>query len=254
MRQTWDPERYARNARFVSDLGCPVVELLRAAPGRAHPRPRLRRRRPDGEAGASGLRGRRRRRQRRADRGRASRGPRRARRRRRGARLRRASSTPCSATPRMHWMRAPTPSSTASGARSAGRPLRRRVRRPRLRAADRRRARRRAGRHAGIDGAPRTRGTSRPTPTTAPGSRRRGFAVRDHRAHPAPDAAARRRHRLARDLRRELHAGRCPRPSAPPSSRGPRSSSRPRCAMPRGTGRPTTCGCDSRRRSQPRAR
>jgi SAM-dependent methyltransferase len=26
--QTWDPERYARNARFVSDLGAPVVELL----------------------------------------------------------------------------------------------------------------------------------------------------------------------------------------------------------------------------------
>jgi trans-aconitate methyltransferase len=27
-RQHWDPERYARNARFVSDLGMPVVELL----------------------------------------------------------------------------------------------------------------------------------------------------------------------------------------------------------------------------------
>jgi trans-aconitate methyltransferase len=26
--QTWDPENYARNARFVSDLGAPVVELL----------------------------------------------------------------------------------------------------------------------------------------------------------------------------------------------------------------------------------
>lgn len=26
--QTWDPERYARNARFVSDLGMPVVHLL----------------------------------------------------------------------------------------------------------------------------------------------------------------------------------------------------------------------------------
>jgi trans-aconitate methyltransferase len=26
--QTWDPERYARNARFVSDLGAPAVELL----------------------------------------------------------------------------------------------------------------------------------------------------------------------------------------------------------------------------------
>jgi SAM-dependent methyltransferase len=29
--QTWDPESYARNARFVSDLGAPVLELL--APG-----------------------------------------------------------------------------------------------------------------------------------------------------------------------------------------------------------------------------
>jgi trans-aconitate methyltransferase len=26
--QTWDPERYARHARFVSDLGEAVVELL----------------------------------------------------------------------------------------------------------------------------------------------------------------------------------------------------------------------------------
>jgi SAM-dependent methyltransferase len=26
--QTWDPERYARNARFVADLGMPVVDLL----------------------------------------------------------------------------------------------------------------------------------------------------------------------------------------------------------------------------------
>jgi trans-aconitate methyltransferase len=26
--QTWDPDRYARNARFVADLGAPVVELL----------------------------------------------------------------------------------------------------------------------------------------------------------------------------------------------------------------------------------
>jgi trans-aconitate methyltransferase len=31
--QTWDPERYARNARFVSDLGSPVVELLAPQPG-----------------------------------------------------------------------------------------------------------------------------------------------------------------------------------------------------------------------------
>lgn len=27
-QQTWDPERYARNARFVSELGMPVVKLL----------------------------------------------------------------------------------------------------------------------------------------------------------------------------------------------------------------------------------
>src|ERR1700750_2308597 len=27
-KQTWDPERYSRTARFVSDLGAPVVELL----------------------------------------------------------------------------------------------------------------------------------------------------------------------------------------------------------------------------------
>src|SRR6476646_10132996 len=31
--QTWDPDRYARNARFVSDLGAPVVELLAPKPG-----------------------------------------------------------------------------------------------------------------------------------------------------------------------------------------------------------------------------
>lgn len=31
--QTWDPERYARNARFVADLGAPVVELLAPQPG-----------------------------------------------------------------------------------------------------------------------------------------------------------------------------------------------------------------------------
>jgi SAM-dependent methyltransferase len=31
--QTWDPERYARNARFVSDLGAPVVELLASRAG-----------------------------------------------------------------------------------------------------------------------------------------------------------------------------------------------------------------------------
>jgi len=26
--QSWDPDAYARNARFVSDLGAPVIELL----------------------------------------------------------------------------------------------------------------------------------------------------------------------------------------------------------------------------------
>jgi len=33
MSQTWDPERYARNARFVAELGQPVVELLAPRPG-----------------------------------------------------------------------------------------------------------------------------------------------------------------------------------------------------------------------------
>ena len=31
--QTWDPATYARNARFVSDLGAPVVALLAPKPG-----------------------------------------------------------------------------------------------------------------------------------------------------------------------------------------------------------------------------
>jgi trans-aconitate methyltransferase len=31
--QTWDPERYARNARFVADLGAPVVDLLAPCAG-----------------------------------------------------------------------------------------------------------------------------------------------------------------------------------------------------------------------------
>jgi 2-polyprenyl-3-methyl-5-hydroxy-6-metoxy-1,4-benzoquinol methylase len=26
--QTWDPDRYGRNARFLADLGTPVVDLL----------------------------------------------------------------------------------------------------------------------------------------------------------------------------------------------------------------------------------
>ena len=32
MTQHWDPERYARTARFVSDLGAPVLELLAPKP------------------------------------------------------------------------------------------------------------------------------------------------------------------------------------------------------------------------------
>ena len=32
-RQSWHPERYARHARFVSDLGAPVLELLAPRPG-----------------------------------------------------------------------------------------------------------------------------------------------------------------------------------------------------------------------------
>ncbi len=31
--QSWDPERYAKNARFVADLGAPVVALLAPQPG-----------------------------------------------------------------------------------------------------------------------------------------------------------------------------------------------------------------------------
>ena len=33
MTQLWDPARYARNARFVAELGLPVVELLAPRPG-----------------------------------------------------------------------------------------------------------------------------------------------------------------------------------------------------------------------------
>jgi trans-aconitate methyltransferase len=33
MTQRWDPEQYARNARFVAELGAPVVELLAPRPG-----------------------------------------------------------------------------------------------------------------------------------------------------------------------------------------------------------------------------
>jgi trans-aconitate methyltransferase len=33
MTQTWNPETYAANARFVSDLGAPVLELLDPQPG-----------------------------------------------------------------------------------------------------------------------------------------------------------------------------------------------------------------------------
>ena len=31
--QTWQPERYLRNAGFVAQLGLPVVELLQPRPG-----------------------------------------------------------------------------------------------------------------------------------------------------------------------------------------------------------------------------
>jgi trans-aconitate methyltransferase len=31
--QTWNPDRYARNARFVAELGMPVVDLLNPLPG-----------------------------------------------------------------------------------------------------------------------------------------------------------------------------------------------------------------------------
>ena len=31
--QRWDPERYARNARFVAELGAPLLELLEPQPG-----------------------------------------------------------------------------------------------------------------------------------------------------------------------------------------------------------------------------
>src|ERR1700743_1213681 len=33
MTQTWNPDQYARNARFVSDLGAPVLDLLDPQPG-----------------------------------------------------------------------------------------------------------------------------------------------------------------------------------------------------------------------------
>ena len=33
MTQTWNPETYARDARFVSDLGAPVLDLLAPQPG-----------------------------------------------------------------------------------------------------------------------------------------------------------------------------------------------------------------------------
>lgn len=31
--QSWSPERYEKHARFVSDLGMPIVELLAPRPG-----------------------------------------------------------------------------------------------------------------------------------------------------------------------------------------------------------------------------
>jgi hypothetical protein len=35
--QTWDAEGYARNARFVTDQGAPVLELLAPQPGESIP-------------------------------------------------------------------------------------------------------------------------------------------------------------------------------------------------------------------------
>ena len=32
-KQVWNPESYAKNARFVSDLGEPLLDLLQLAPG-----------------------------------------------------------------------------------------------------------------------------------------------------------------------------------------------------------------------------
>ena len=40
--QSWDPERYAQNARFVADLGMPVLELLDPQAGRTYPGPGMR--------------------------------------------------------------------------------------------------------------------------------------------------------------------------------------------------------------------
>ena len=33
MTQTWDPDEYARHARFVSELGQPLIDLLDPKPG-----------------------------------------------------------------------------------------------------------------------------------------------------------------------------------------------------------------------------
>ena len=59
--QDWHAERYATHARFVAELGTAGGRAAGAAPGRAHPRPRLRRRRADRAARGARLRGGRRR-------------------------------------------------------------------------------------------------------------------------------------------------------------------------------------------------
>ena len=55
--QTWDPEVYARNARFVSDLGMPVVELLAPQAGERILDLGCGNRRADGQARRAGLPG-----------------------------------------------------------------------------------------------------------------------------------------------------------------------------------------------------
>ena len=245
--QTWDPERYGSNARFVSDLGMPVVELLAPRPGERI----LDLGCGDGAlteklvalgcavVGVDGS----------AEQV-AARAP---------AASTRASWTARRSTSRgefdavfsnaaLHWMK--RPDAVIAGVWRALRPGGRFVGESAAHgcvativAALLARARAGAASTRGAS----TRGTSRPPTTTARASTPRGFARRLDRADPAPDAAARRRHRLARDLRRELHRGAARRPSGRRSStRCARRCAR-RCATPTGTGPPTTSACASPR-------
>ena len=198
--QHWNPDNYARNARFVSDLGAGVFELLAPRPGEQHPRPRLRRRRADRKAVAAGCRviavdssaeqiGAARARGLDARAARAEDAAVRGRVRRRLQQRRAALDADAGAVIAARAPRA-----------EARRPLRRRVRRRRLRATIRlaliaaleRRGLERRGAQSVV--------LSRPTTSTraARSARLRGP---DDGAVPAADAAARRRHRLARDLR-----------------------------------------------------